>query len=295
MTFNIETAGRRLDKKFAQLRTKSYLSGEIIDLLDAVAHLQLDARPDARVTLPADAELAPREAVLQGAPLVGRERFPYDADQAEALLGKLVALVGRGDGPLADGAKIVARALESGSLLPAELFERFMRDDHAFFAPWTERMPGAPKTLSFLAFAALSPSIEAAADELAEKLPEMKVPAVGSCPLCGSLPLVSSLEQVEGYRRATCSFCRHDYRIKRVACPVCGEEDQQKLTYFTVDEEPGFRVDVCETCKTYVKTLDFRKLDRIAVPVLDDLDSLALDYVAAGQGYRRATLSAWGF
>jgi len=295
MTFNIETTQRRLDKKFAQLRTKSYLSGEIIDLLDAVAHLQLAARPEARVTLPADEELASTEAVFQGVPLVGRERFPYDEAQAAELLGRLITLVARGEGALADGARIVGKAIDAGTLVPAELFERFMRDDHAFFAPWVERMPGAPKTLSFLAFAALSPSIEAAADELAEKLPEMKVPAVGTCPLCGSLPLISSLEQVEGYRHATCSFCRHDYRIKRLACPVCGEEDQQKLTYFTVDEEPGFRVDVCETCKTYVKTLDFRKLDRIAVPVLDDLDSLALDYVAAGQGYKRATLSAWGF
>ncbi|WP_419785434.1 formate dehydrogenase accessory protein FdhE [Pseudodesulfovibrio sp.] len=295
MTFNMETAERRLDKKFAQLRTKSYLSGEIIDLLDAVAHLQLAARLEAEVVLPGDSELASMEAVIQGAPLVGRERFPYDAKQAEQLLGKLLELVSRGEGPLADGAKAVAKAVKSGSLVPSELFERFMRDDHAFFAPWAERTHGAPKTLSFLAFAALSPSIEAAADELADKLPEMKVPAVGTCPLCGSLPLISSLEQTEGFRRATCSFCRHDYRIKRIACPVCGEEDQKKLTFFTVDEEPGFRVDVCETCKTYVKTLDFRKLDRIAIPVLDDLDSLALDYVAAGQGYKRATLSAWGF
>ncbi len=123
----------------------------------------------------------------------------------------------------------------------------------------------------------------------------MKVPAVGTCPICGSLPLISSLNEKEGFRHATCSFCRHDYRIKRIACPVCGEEEQKKLTFFTVDEEPGFRVDVCDTCKTYIKTIDFRELDRIAVPVLDDLDSLALDYVAAGQGYKRATMSAWGF
>ncbi|MEF2232419.1 MAG: formate dehydrogenase accessory protein FdhE [Pseudodesulfovibrio sp.] len=291
----MQTAQRRLDKKLAQLRKKSYLSGEILDLLDAVAHLQLAARPEAQVELPDDLPLATAEAVLQGAPLVGRERFPHDPAQAQALLGTLTELVRRADGPLAEGAAAVARAVESGELTPSELFRRFMADDHAFFASWAERTPGAPKTLSFLAFAALSPSIEAAAEILSLNLPEMKVHAVGSCPLCGSLPLISSLEQNEGFRHATCSFCRHEYRIKRIACPICGEEDQQRLTFFTVDEEPGFRVDVCETCKNYVKTLDFRKLDRIALPVLDDLDSLALDYVAAGQGYRRATLSAWGF
>lgn len=295
MEFDMKTAGRRLEKKIGQLRKKSYISGELIDLLDAVAHLQLAARPEAQLVFPADSDLAPPEAIIQGMPLIGREDFPHDAAQAERLLGELIILLKKAGGSLGDGAATVEKAINSGELSVSKLFEKFMEDDHAFFAPWIERMPDAPKTLSFLAFAALSPSIEAAADVLKEKLPNMKIPAVGSCPICGSLPLISSLEEKEGYRHATCSFCRHDYRIKRIACPVCGEEDQNKLTFFTVDEEPGFRVDVCESCKTYIKTIDFRQLDRVAVPVLDDLDSLALDYVAAGQGYKRATLSAWGF
>jgi len=295
MEFDMQTAERRLDKKLAQLRKKSYLSGEIIDLLDAVAHLQLAARAEAKVVFPDDLPLASPEAVLQGAPLVGRERFPYDPAQAQVLLGRLIELVRSTEGPLGEGATAVAQAIESGELEPADLLKRFMADDHAFFASWAERTPGAPKTLAFLAFAALGPSIEAAAETLRLNLPEVKVHSAGTCPLCGSLPLISSLEQKEGFRHATCSFCRHEYRIRRIACPICGEDDQKKLTFFTVDEEPGFRVDVCETCKTYVKTLDFRQLDRIALPVFDDLDSLALDYVAAGQGYRRATLSAWGF
>lgn len=78
-------------------------------------------------------------------------------------------------------------------------------------------------------------------------------------------------------------------------CVFCGERDQAKLPFFTVEEEPGFRVDTCATCKRYIKTIDFRNLDRVAVPLLDDLDSLALDMVATREGYGRATLSGWGF
>lgn len=295
MTFDLTAARRQLEGKLTQLRKKSYISTELIDLLDEVAHLQLEARNEADVTLPADEDLASDENVIQGVPLVGREDFPYDAKQAEALLTKLITMLKSLEGPLAQGAQAVESALESGDLTPQELFDRFMDDDAKFFGTWAERMPDAPKTVSFLAFASLIPSLERAAEDLAPKLPIMKVPAVSTCPLCGGLPLITSIREKEGLRHATCSFCRHDYRIKRLACPVCGEEDHEKLSFFTVDEEPGFRVDVCESCKTYVKTIDFRELDRIAVPVLDDLDSLALDYVAAGQGYRRATLSAWGF
>ncbi len=295
MEFNMDVAQRRLDKKISQLRAKSYISGELIDLLDDVAHLQLAARDEAIVTLPADTEMAPVEAVYQGMSLVAREEFPHDAAQGEVMLGKLIDLLIKREGPLAKGAETVKKALDSGELTANVLFEHFLNEDTAFFASWTERTQDTPQILAFLAFAALGPSIEAAAEKLAAKLPEMKVPSVGTCPICGSLPLISSLNEKEGFRHATCSFCRHEYRIKRIACPVCGEEEQKKLTFFTVDEEPGFRVDVCDSCKTYIKTIDFRDLDRVAVPVLDDLDSLALDYVAAGQGYKRATLSAWGF
>jgi len=295
MGFNKDTAERRLDKKLSQLRGKSYISEDLINLLDAVAHLQLEARIEAKANVPADLEMAAPEAVAQGVSLIAREQFPYDAEQAKDLLPKFIDLVKKMGGPLGDGAKAVEAALKSGDLTADELFSRFMDDDQTFFGTWAERMPEAPKTVSFLAFAALSPSIEATAELLAEQLPQVKVHPVGTCPICGSMPLISSLEEKEGFRHATCSFCRHDYRIKRIACPVCGEEEQTKLTFFTVEEEPGFRVDVCDSCKSYIKTIDFRELDRIAVPVFDDLDSLALDYVAAGQGYRRATLSAWGF
>ncbi|MGL1860922.1 MAG: formate dehydrogenase accessory protein FdhE [Pseudodesulfovibrio sp.] len=295
MEFDMDKAERTLVKKMGQLRAKSYISVELVDLLDKVAHLQLKARAAAEITVPKDGDLAPAEAVLQGMSLVSKEYFPYDVPQAEELLGKLLDLLKETDGALADAAKAIGDEIESGKLSAAELFDRYLSDDVKFFAGWAERCQDAPKTIAFLAQASLSPSIEAAAEILAEKLPEMKAPSVGTCPICGSLPLISSLKEKEGYRHATCSFCRHDYRIKRLACPVCGEEDQKKLTFFTVEEEPGFRVDVCESCKTYIKTIDFRDLDRVAIPVLDDLDSLALDYVAAGQGYKRATLSAWGF
>lgn len=295
MEFDKELAERQLDTKLSQLREKSYISEELINLLDQVAHVQLEARAEAKVTIPSDQEMAPKEAVLQGVSLVAREHFPYDEAQAKDLLPKFIELLKKTEGALAEGAKSVEKALESGDLTADDLFRRFLDDDQTFFGTWAERMPEAPKTVAFLAFASLSPSLEAAAEQLAAKLPDAKVPAVGTCPICGGLPLISSLKEKEGFRHATCSFCRHEHRIKRIACPVCGEDEQEKLTFFTVDEEPGFRVDVCDSCKTYVKTIDFRELDRIAVPVLDDLDSLALDYVAAGQGYRRATLSAWGF
>ena len=66
----------RLDKKIAQLRGKSYISEELIDLLDTVAHLQLEQIAQAEIKLPPDNQLAPPESVFQGMPLLGTRQLP---------------------------------------------------------------------------------------------------------------------------------------------------------------------------------------------------------------------------
>ena len=109
------------------------------------------------------------------------------------------------------------------------------------------------------------------------------------------MPLIGSLQEKEGKRVLTCSFCLSDYRTKRLGCTVCDETDFDKLAYYTVEDEPGFRVDVCQTCNSYLKVADFRELDRKFLPLLDDLASLALDILAVKKGFKRPTLSGWGF
>jgi len=44
-----------------------------------------------------------------------------------------------------------------------------------------------------------------------------------------------------------------------------------------------------------MKTTDFREVDKISIPALNDLESLPLDFVAVKEGYSRGTLSVWGF
>jgi FdhE protein len=45
----------------------------------------------------------------------------------------------------------------------------------------------------------------------------------------------------------------------------------------------------------YIKVTDFREMDRTSWPAMDDLESMSLDLAAMEQGWRRPTLSAWGF
>ena len=52
---------------------------------------------------------------------------------------------------------------------------------------------------------------------------------------------------------AVCAFVP---QIDRIRCPACGEEDPEKLPSFSAPQHAGVRVGACESCKTYVKSID---------------------------------------
>lgn len=77
--------------------------------------------------------------------------------------------------------------------------------------------------------------------------------------------------------------------------PLLPGEGHGQAEYYEAPEEPGVRINACKTCMLYIKTTDFRNLDRRSLPLVDDLESLSLDVAAREKKYKRPTLSAWGF
>ena len=51
--------------------------------------------------------------------------------------------------------------------------------------------------------------------------------------------------------------------------------------------EMGYRVDLCENCKTYLKTADSRERDGSLDGEVEDYLTLHLDFLAQEEGYRR--------
>lgn len=108
------------------------------------------------------------------------------------------------------------------------------------------------------------------------------------CGVCGDRPVVAVLrEEAHGARRSLiCGFCLSEWPAPRLACLQCGERQFEKLAVYRAEELPGVRIDACDTCRTYLKTVDLTQ-DATGVPVVDDIASVALDLWARGQGYRR--------
>ncbi len=108
------------------------------------------------------------------------------------------------------------------------------------------------------------------------------------CPYCKA-PVVSLLrEAAHGARRSgVCGVCLSESPAPRLGCTSCGEARVEMLPVFRADATEPARIDACDSCKIYVKTIDLTR-DGGACPIADDLASVALDLWAEEQGYRRA-------
>ncbi len=294
MQKDFETRTRHLQRKTEELAKRTYLPAELVHFVVDVAKLQLEAMQKIQIAPPSEDQLPSVESNLSGRPLLLREQFSYDNQLAQALFQELLTLATTVKAPLAESARLFASSLRRDFNLE-EAFAMFLQGREEFFSEWGQKTPDTPRLAAFLVRGALTPSIEAVAGALNGRVPKDRAWQHGHCPVCGDLPLISSLREKEGQRYATCSFCLTSYRIPRLMCPFCGETDHKQLAFYDTPEEPGYRIDACETCKSYIKTADFRTLDKISVPVLDDLESLHLDFMAMERAYKRPTLSAWGF
>jgi len=123
-------------------------------------------------------------------------------------------------------------------------------------------------------------------------------PADCLCPFCGRNPQLAFLStdfsapgllegSVEGGSRfLMCGDCGAVWPFQRIVCPSCLEVDPQKLPYYSTERIPGMRVECCDTCRRYLKSIDLTKDARL-VPLVDELAAIPLDLWAREQGYRK--------
>jgi formate dehydrogenase maturation protein FdhE len=108
------------------------------------------------------------------------------------------------------------------------------------------------------------------------------------CPVCASLPVAAALrEEGHGGRRSlVCSLCFAEWDYRRIQCPACKENRFDALPVYSSDVPVNARIDACDTCRTYIKTIDLTR-DGLAIPAVDDLATLPLDLWARERGYQR--------
>ena len=143
-----------------------------------------------------------------------------------------------------------------------------------------------------LAWMFLQPYAESLA---ARSKPDSPDSAPLTCPLCGCKPVVGVLRpEGDGAKKSlVCMLCGHEWGFRRLYCPSCGEEKEPQMAFYSAPEIEHVRVDVCDTCRTYLKTVDLTKTG-LADPVVDELATVPLDLWALEHGYHKLQINLLG-
>ena len=141
--------------------------------------------------------------------------------------------------------------------------------------------------------------VEAVATTLTARIlpsAEPEGPSSGRCRTCGAPPVVATLRDLPGALGVcglVCGRCGSEQRINRLTCPHCGETAADRLHVHSVESVPHVRLDECESCQCYIKTVDLRRSGN-AVPVVDEIATVELDLWAKERGLVKVQTNVFG-
>ena len=216
-------------------------------------------------------------------PLISTSEFSIDLDTSEELLREICRLAATANETLAAAGSKIVEALDGNRLDSGTLFSKILTEEQTYLNEVSETLGVDKKILAFFAYSGVRPSVLACAEQLATYLEKETRWRRGYCPVCGSLPSLAALRD-EGERWLLCGFCGYEWKTQRLFCPFCSNRDHKTLHYFFSEEEKDYRVNVCEQCKKYIKTVDTREIRHPFYPPVEQVSTLHLDLLAQEQG-----------
>lgn len=187
----------------------------------------------------------------------------------------------RGPGPLAQQARELS---EAGPDRWEEVITGFWTGPHL-------ENGGVSHAHDFFALALLQPY----AEYLSRRARSWANYTLAICPFCSQKPAQGILRpEGDGAKRSLlCSLCFTEWEYRRIICPACDEQSVEQLPIYTASDFEHIRVEACDTCKTYIKTIDLTK-DGRAVPIVDELAAIPLTLWAQEKGYSKLQANLFG-
>jgi len=279
----VEYSSELVQRAAAEIIAAKPAYRDLIEFYAAIFAAQEDARPRLRLE---PFLLSPELVGIKRKdqfPLIQVEEMRFDPEAGEGLFGNLCRIAVDCRSQLSGSAQILSRHLTEA----APLFQGFLGGDETRLKQAAAALGVEADALSFFLYHSLRPAICRCEQNLAGFLVDELSWEKGYCPICGSPPALARLE-ADGQRFLFCSFCWHRWPARRAACSYCGCGDPVRLSYRYSEEEPEYRLELCEACRKYVKTVDGRNLARSVYPPLEQVATLHLDLKAAEAGYESA-------
>ena len=232
------------------------------------------------------------QRLSEGRPLIDATNFYVDKQFAESMVQEVVDFLkqSREQNEIDDILKIDS-ASENKYFALINILKNFVFEDKDYFSELTKNIDVKLELLIFIARTMDLPLLEAHREVLRPDSHLIKANWLRPfCPTCGSVAAMGRLEKKLGQKFLWCSVCNTQWNFQRIQCPFCLNIDQAKSRYFFVEEDSPYRVDVCDNCKRYIKTIDERKFseERDVFMNVEDLLTVSLDELAEKDGYQSA-------
>jgi len=223
-------------------------------------------------------------ALTRGEPLIQLVDPPIAPDRFAALLADLASLYAE--------RRPEARPLAEGLAAAAPGDRRSLAEtllNGGDSASWAARYGVEEDMLLALGGLALQPVMARFARAL-ERVAPLHLWRQTRCPICGTAADLCRIDP-DNIRHLHCPQCDTQWEHHRLTCAVCGTDDVRKVSILTLEGMEPWRVEVCDQCGGYIKTLDQRHGGHLAMPrvdlYLEDARTLQLDLLAEQEGYRR--------
>jgi FdhE protein len=194
--------------------------------------------------------------------------------------------------------KLLGTIESSGPGVLAAEASSLMRADEAEIDEMMLEYWHAPSDLQFFAKAFLQPYALWLAESGTRPSNRSLEGGENRCPFCSGKPQLTFLQSQEtsseaGGRNLLCSTCLTSWFFRRVVCANCKEENPAKLGYFHSPDYDHVRIEVCDTCKHYIKGVDLTRFG-LAIPLVDEVAAAPLDLWAREHGYLKIELNLVG-
>jgi FdhE protein len=227
-----------------------------------------------------------RTRLEKGLPILEGIELEVDIQQVTGLLAKLAAAAEKA-GARVSAAKVRLLLDEERDVDVSATFQAILTHDDELLGDRLERMRLDSDLCGFLAQTALKPLLRAWCRHIAPLAADVKW-GRGTCFVCGSTPLFAELQGNDQERHLRCGLCGADWRVARLSCPHCGNEDHRSLKVFFQNDHGEPRIEACDRCMTYMKVIPAFSPTQVDLMPVEDLATVRLDTIAQELGYRRA-------
>lgn len=220
----------------------------------------------------------------QKVPLLNFGVFMPDRDEVNTVFEEVYNVILTHRPQLKDELEKIKAELDVQNKDLRPLLEQFIWQDEKSLNEYLEQRELNGELLSLLLFHVAKPLVAGFASGL-KKQNFHEEWYQNTCPVCGWKASMAVTSGENRQRVLNCSLCETAWPFKTIECPHCLNKDHDTLKYLAIDDDEIYRINVCEKCRGYIKTLDESKVAVRNTAMEEDLKTLHLDIIAEREGY----------